>query len=87
VDWRTPIDRARARLGSQVAVQGNLDPAVLLAPWNVIETKARDVLTRAGAGETGRTGFVFNLGHGVVPQTSPDTLRRLVDFVHEETAA
>ena len=86
VDWRTPMDRARERLGATVAVQGNLDPAVLLASWNVIEEKTRAVLTRSAAGEAGAVGHIFNLGHGVVPQTEPDTLRRLTEFIHEESA-
>jgi uroporphyrinogen decarboxylase len=81
VDWRTPLDRAWERVGSEVGIQGNLDPAACLAPWETVERKAVDVLRRAG----GRTGHVFNLGHGVLPETSPDTLARLVDLVHERT--
>jgi uroporphyrinogen decarboxylase len=77
VDWRVPLDEARARVGG-AAVQGNLDPAVCLAPWAAVDRKARDVLRRGG----GR-GHVFNLGHGVLPETDPDTLARLVDLVHE----
>ena len=79
VDWRVPLDRARARLGDGVAVQGNLDPAACLAPWSVVEARATDVLRRGG----GQPGHVFNLGHGVLPDTPPDTLRRVVDLVHE----
>jgi uroporphyrinogen decarboxylase len=82
VDWRTPLDAAWERVGSDRAVQGNLDPAALLAPWDVVERKTLDVLTRAG----GRDGHVFNLGHGVLPGTDPDTLERVVDLVHERTA-
>jgi uroporphyrinogen decarboxylase len=82
VDWRIPLDRAWERMGSSVAIQGNLDPAALLAPWPVIERKTRQVL----AGAAGRPGHIFNLGHGVLPETSPDTLRRLTEFVHEETS-
>jgi uroporphyrinogen decarboxylase len=78
VDWRVPLDRARARLGDHVAVQGNLDPAVCLAPWEVVAREAAAVLDANG----GRPGHVFNLGWGVLPQTDPDVLRRLVDFVH-----
>ncbi|MBD0330850.1 MAG: uroporphyrinogen decarboxylase, partial [Thermoleophilia bacterium] len=63
------------------AVQGNLDPAVLLAPPERVEAAARDVLTRA----EGRRGHVFNLGHGVLPATDPDALTRLAAFVHEAT--
>ncbi|MDQ3991654.1 MAG: uroporphyrinogen decarboxylase [Actinomycetota bacterium] len=79
VDWRVPLDRARRRVGEDVAVQGNLDPAVCLAPWEAVRAKAEDVLRRAGH----RPGHVFNLGHGVLPETPPDTMARLVDLVHE----
>jgi len=78
VDWRVPLDRARDRLGPDVAVQGNLDPAACLAPRDVVDTKVHDVLRR----NAGRPGHVFNLGHGVLPETSPDTLRRVVEVVH-----
>ena len=78
VDWRVPIDVARQRLGTGVAVQGNLDPAVCLAPFEAVETKVRDVITRNGR----RPGHIFNLGHGVLPETDPDVLRRIVDLVH-----
>ncbi len=78
VDWRVPIDAARARLGRHVAVQGNLDPVACLAPWPVVRERAIDVLLRAGP-----TGHVFNLGHGVLPETDPEILRRIVDLVHE----
>ena len=81
VDWRVPLDVAWDRLGPGVGVQGNLDPASLLAPWEVVERHALDVLRRAG----GRPGHVFNLGHGVLPETSPDALRRLVELVHATT--
>jgi uroporphyrinogen decarboxylase len=80
VDWRVPLDAARDRLGAEVPVQGNLDPAVLLAPWEVVETAASDVLARGG----GR-GHIFNLGHGVLPQTDPAILERLVEHVHAWT--
>ncbi|TML63640.1 MAG: uroporphyrinogen decarboxylase [Actinobacteria bacterium] len=80
VDWRVPLDRARERVGDGVAVQGNLDPAACLAPWDVVAGAARDVLQR----NAGRPGHVFNLGHGVLPETNPDTLARLVELVHEE---
>lgn len=81
LDWRVPLHLGWERVGFDVAVQGNLDPAVCLAPWEAVETKALNVLRRAA----GRTGHVFNLGHGVLPDTSPDTLARLVDLVHERT--
>ena len=78
IDWRVPLDAARDRLGDRVALQGNLDPAACLAPTEVLEEKAADVLRRGG----GR-GHIFNLGHGVLPGTDPDKLARLVDVVHE----
>jgi len=81
VDWRVPLDVAWERAGLDVAVQGNLDPTACLAPWEAVERKAIGVLRRAG----GRPGHVFNLGHGVLPQTSPETLERLVDLVHEHS--
>jgi len=81
VDWRVPLDVARQRVGPEVAIQGNLDPAACLAPWDAVEEKTLGVLRRAGE----RPGHVFNLGHGVLPGTDPDTLRRVVDLVHERT--
>src|SRR5947209_1920368 len=80
VDWRVPLDEARRRVGPGRAVQGNLDPASCLAPWDVVASQARKVLAEAG----GRPGHVFNLGHGVLPETDPDVLHRIVDLVHEE---
>jgi uroporphyrinogen decarboxylase len=82
LDWRIPLDEAWARVGGR-AVQGNLDPAVLLGPWERVETGARDVLARAGS----RPGHVFNLGHGVLPATKPEVLTRLVELVHSATLA
>jgi uroporphyrinogen decarboxylase len=81
VDWRAPLDDAWNAIGDR-AIQGNLDPAVCLAPWPVIEERAADVLRRAG----GRPGHVFNLGHGVLAETDADVLARLTAFVHERTA-
>lgn len=81
VDWRVPLDEAWERIGHDKGIQGNLDPTVVLAPWDVIEARAGDVLRRAG----GRPGHIFNLGHGVLPDTSPDNLTRLADWVHTET--
>ena len=77
LDWRTPLDDAWARVGHDRGVQGNLDPAALLAPPAVLEAKALDVLRRAG----GRPGHIFNLGHGILPETSPSQAERLVDVV------
>ena len=82
VDWRVPLDEAATRVSAGTALQGNLDPAVLLAPWDVVAARTRDVLTRARAAES----HIFNLGHGVLPDTDPDQLARLTDLVHEETA-
>ncbi len=79
VDWRTPLDRATAQLGARYAVQGNLDPAMLFAGWDVVEREARRVLAQGRAAP----GHVFNLGHGVMPETDPDMLTRLVALVHE----
>jgi uroporphyrinogen decarboxylase len=81
VDHRLPLDDAWVTIGHDRAIQGNLDPAVLLGPWEAVERKARDVLARAG----GRDGHVFNLGHGVLPDTPVEHLQRLVDLVHSET--
>src|SRR4051794_18182372 len=78
VDWRIPLDEAWARIGAGKAVQGNLDPALCLAPWPVVEEAALDVLD----GVKGRPGHIFNLGHGVLPETDPDVLARLVELVH-----
>ncbi|WP_281186149.1 uroporphyrinogen decarboxylase [Actinomadura kijaniata] len=82
VDWRVPLDEAVRRVPPGKALQGNLDPAVLFAPWEVVERRARDVLDRGRTAE----GHVFNLGHGVLPSTDPDMLARLADFVHEASA-
>jgi uroporphyrinogen decarboxylase len=81
VDWRTPLDVAWERIGADTGIQGNLDPAALMGPWDVVQRKADDVLHRAA----GRPGHVFNLGHGVLPDTPPEHLERLVDFIHERT--
>jgi uroporphyrinogen decarboxylase len=81
VDWRIHLDEAWSQLGD-VAVQGNLDPAALFAPWSEVQRRAADVLGRAG----GRAGHIFNLGHGILPETPVDHVRRLVDFVHEYSA-
>jgi uroporphyrinogen decarboxylase len=83
LDWRVPLDVGWEGVGADRGVQGNLDPAVLLGPWERVQAKALDVLARAG----GRPGHVFNLGHGVLPETDPSALGRLVDLVHERTAA
>ena len=81
LDWRIPLDEGWERAGEDVGVQGNLDPAVLLGPWERAEAAALDVLERA----RGRRGHIFNLGHGVLPQTDPDVLGRLTELVQERT--
>jgi uroporphyrinogen decarboxylase len=81
VDHRLPLDDAWAAIGHDRAIQGNLDPAVLLGHWDAVERKAEDVLARAAL----RDGHVFNLGHGVLPDTPIEHLQRLVDLVHVET--
>lgn len=78
VDWRVPLDHAAERVGPGRALQGNLDPAVLLAPWEVVESRARAIVARGRAAE----GHIFNLGHGVLPTTDPDQLSRLTDLIH-----
>jgi uroporphyrinogen decarboxylase len=83
VDWRTPLDVAAGRLPADIALQGNLDPAALLAPWPVVEERARDVLRRGKAA----AAHIFNLGHGVLPDTDPGVLTRLVELVHAESSA
>jgi uroporphyrinogen decarboxylase len=83
VDWRLPLAEASARVGESYAVQGNLDPALLGAPWPVLAERVRRVL-RSGAQAP---GHVFNLGHGVPPDTDPDVLTRIVELVHAEGAA
>ncbi len=78
LDWRIALDDGWALVPDR-AVQGNLDPALLLGPFDAVTEQARWILARAG----GRPGHVFNLGHGVLPDSDPDDLRRLVDLVHE----
>ena len=83
IDWRVPLDEARRRVGTEHAVQGNLDPALCLAPPTVVEGAVRAVLDRADDGTN--TGHVFNLGHGVLPETDPAILAAIVEMVHQET--
>ncbi|MDH4143736.1 MAG: uroporphyrinogen decarboxylase, partial [Acidimicrobiia bacterium] len=78
VDWRVPIDVARTRVSPRAALQGNLDPALCLAPWPAVAEAAIDVLVR----NAGHPGHVFNLGHGVLPETDPAILEALVELVH-----
>ena len=82
IDWRLPLGRARAILGPEIAVQGNLDPAALMAPPEELLRLADRVLEQAGPAP----GHVFNLGHGIEPVTDPDQVARLVDHVHQRSA-
>lgn len=81
VDWRTPLDQAFARVGGTRAIQGNMDPLLLLAPRDVTLAHVREVLRDAG----GRAGHIFNLGHGIVPETSVDNVRATIDLIHSLT--
>jgi len=83
VDWRTPISAARNRTGGTVALQGNLDPALCLSEWPIVEAEVRRIL----ADNNGHPGHIFNLGHGVLPQTNPDILAKVVELVHAEGRA
>jgi uroporphyrinogen decarboxylase len=80
VDWRTPLAVARTRVPEGTALQGNLDPAACLAPWPAVAEKVRAVLRDSG----GHPGYVFNLGHGVLPEIDPGILEQVVALVHEE---
>lgn len=83
VDWRLPLDQASELVGPSFAVQGNLDPALLFADWDVIETEVRRILREGAAAP----GHIFNLGHGVLPDTDPQVITRVVELVHELSAA
>jgi uroporphyrinogen decarboxylase len=78
VDWRVPLDEAARRTGPAAVLQGNLDPAILLADWDVVQREVRRVVAEGSAA----AGHIFNLGHGVLPQTDPDVLARVVELVH-----
>jgi uroporphyrinogen decarboxylase len=82
LDWRVELDEAWARLGNGVGVQGNLDPVLLFTTPQTIENAVRDILRRAG----GRPGHIFNLGHGILPETPVDNVLRLIEAVHEYSA-
>lgn len=81
IDWRTPLDVVRARFEDSCAIMGNLDPIALLAPWRELKGQIDDVLRRAGSAP----GHIFNLGHGILPTTPVENVRRLVEYVHEQT--
>jgi uroporphyrinogen decarboxylase len=80
VDWRIPLDEASRRLGGNVPLQGNIDPALLAAPWPVLEAHIGDVLRRGKSAPA----HVLNLGHGVPPDVDPTVLTRIVEFVHAQ---
>jgi uroporphyrinogen decarboxylase len=82
VDWRIPLDQAWRTIGPERAIQGNLDPVALFAPAPELERRVRDVVAAAG----GRPGHIFNLGHGVLPETPLDALQRVVELVHTATS-
>jgi len=82
LDWRIPLDEGWASLSHRGAVQGNLDPVLLFAEWNELKSRAQDILDRAN----GRPGHIFNLGHGIMPETPVDNVRDLARFVHEHSA-
>ncbi len=82
VDWRIALDRAWELIGHDRPIQGNLDPAALLAPWREVQFQTDRIFSQAA----GRPGHIFNLGHGIFKETDPDQVRRLVDYVHQKTA-
>jgi uroporphyrinogen decarboxylase len=82
LDWRTPLAEGWAKVGHDHAIQGNLDPTVLFAPIELAKKHAARVLDAAA----GRPGHIFNLGHGILPETPVDTVKAVVDFVHERSA-
>ncbi|CAH0344409.1 uroporphyrinogen decarboxylase [Bacillus sp. CECT 9360] len=82
LDWRLPISEAR-KMGIDKTVQGNLDPAILLSSWDVIEERAKKILDMGME----QPGYIFNLGHGVFPEVNPETLKRLTAFIHEYSAS
>ena len=81
VDWRLPLDRAWEQIGNK-SIQGNLDPTVLLGSWSQVQSKVDEILRSAN----GRSGHIFNLGHGILPSTPVDMVKRTVDYVHESSA-
>jgi uroporphyrinogen decarboxylase len=83
LDWRIPLDEGWERLDYQAAVQGNLDPVLLFAEWKELKTRAQEILRRAD----GRPGHIFNLGHGILPETPVDNVKNLARFVQEYSAS
>lgn len=82
VDWRQPLDRSREVIGMDRPIQGNMDPTALLAPWPELQKQADSVLQQAD----GQAGHIFNLGHGILPMTPVESVKQLVEYVHEQTA-
>jgi uroporphyrinogen decarboxylase len=82
LDWRIPLDTGWQSLGMKGAVQGNLDPVLLFADWKELKSRAEDILRRAA----GRPGHIFNLGHGILPETPVENVKALCDFVREHSA-
>ena len=83
LDWRVPLDEGWKIVGHQHAVQGNLDPVTLFASWNEVQQRAENILRLAD----GRPGHIFNLGHGILPYTPVDNVKKLAEFVHEFSTA
>jgi uroporphyrinogen decarboxylase len=83
IDWRIDLATAWRRIGREFALQGNLDPIALLAPWGELKRQTQRILDEALAIHPDGAGYIFNLGHGVLPATPPENVQRLVDFVHE----
>jgi uroporphyrinogen decarboxylase len=81
LDWRIPLDEGWKRLGNDVAVQGNLDPVLLFADWKQVKAGARRILDEAG----GKPGHIFNLGHGILPETPVENVKGLAEYVQEQT--
>ena len=81
LDWRIPLDEGWKRIGNAGAVQGNLDPVLLFADWKQIKLRARQILDQAG----GRPGHIFNLGHGILPETPVENVKALAEYVQEQT--
>ena len=82
LDWRIPLDTGWQSLGNKGAVQGNLDPVLLFADWKELKSRAEEILRRAA----GRPGHIFNLGHGILPETPVDNVKALCAFVREHSA-
>ncbi len=82
LDWRIPLSTGWQSLGFKSAVQGNLDPVLLFAAWDELKSRAREILLQAG----GRAGHIFNLGHGILPETPVENVKALCDYIREHSA-